>query len=409
MNQLQKNEMIYNNSDNNKIRIKDELIYLINTLNSAIKSYYSITKQIILKSKENYNYKNNSEYIVNIEKQLYIFIQKAKDIFSKMKNINKQNFIKQQKNRNQLYNYCNNNFFYYSNAPTNPNTQNLKKIFNETNYRKISYKSPKTNSNFNINYINYNNYSNRHDIKSPRYDSRLSNNNNIFIKSDYICKTHINESNNKNKKQYIIPPKKLDLKKIINKEELLKNILIYLKQIKAFKGNIFYETNEAQNYKNIFYLILKELDKLIEILTKEKNKEYICLSTRNYQKTEIFKDTLNNKKNPKNNSNIKMKYSRSNSALDFDINQHFNDINTRNIVNEFKKQRKISNSQNIKANDINKSIDEQSEILISKNNENKNKNKEEKNYNKDKENNIKSQKEKKRKIKRERKKYRIFR
>ena len=112
MSQIQKNEneIIYNNSDNNKKRIKDELVYLINTLNSTIKSYYNITKQIIWKSKENYTNRNNFDYIINIEKQLNIFIQKAKDIFSKMKNINKQNSIKEQKNRNQLYNYCNNNF-----------------------------------------------------------------------------------------------------------------------------------------------------------------------------------------------------------------------------------------------------------------------------------------------------------
>ena len=43
----------------NKGKIKDELIYLINTLNSVIKSFYSITKQIIFKSKEDIKNKNN--------------------------------------------------------------------------------------------------------------------------------------------------------------------------------------------------------------------------------------------------------------------------------------------------------------------------------------------------------------
>ena len=365
MNQIKKNEINYNNFNNAKVKIKDELVYLINILNSAIKSYYNITKQLILKSKENCNNINDLENIINIEKQLYIFIQKAKDIFSKMKNIKKQD-----NNTNQLYNYWNNNFFYYSNAPINSNNQ-LNKIFDEKNYKKISYKSPNVNSNYNINYINNNNYSNRHDIKNSRYESRLAKKNNNIIKNNNICNTHINYSTNLDKKQVIIPQKKLDLYKIKNKDELLKNILILLKQIKEFKGNIFYETNEAQKYKNIFNLILKELDQLIEILSKEKvkNEEYKCLTTRNKQKSETFKNLLNDKKEPITSLNNKRKNIRSNSLAD--INQTFNVINTRNIFNEFNKRIKSSNSQNIKLKDKNKSIDEQSKILISKNNEKK--------------------------------------
>ena len=107
------NKIFFND---NKIKIKDELVYLINTLNSVIKSYYCITKQIIFQSKENIKNQIDLICINNIENQLHIFIQNAKEIFSKMKQAKKQSLINQENKQNQLYNYCNSNFFYYLNA-----------------------------------------------------------------------------------------------------------------------------------------------------------------------------------------------------------------------------------------------------------------------------------------------------
>ena len=57
-------------------------------------------------------------------------------------------------------------------------------------------------------------------------------------------------------KKINIPLKEMKLKKDINKDELLKNILFLLKKLKEFKGKIFYETNDAQKYREVFYLIL---------------------------------------------------------------------------------------------------------------------------------------------------------
>ena len=351
---------------NNKVKIKDELVYLINTLNSVIKSFYYITKQIIFKSKEDRKNKNDLEYINNIEKQLSIFIQNAKEIFSKMKNVKKKNLLNQEKNNgNQLYNYCNNNFFYYSQAPLLTNTQYINKIPNENRYKRISYKSPKINSNINIDYINNLNRNNKKS-KSPRYfkikNEKLINNN----KSDFINETYINANASSNliNKKNILAPKKLIFKKIINKEELLKKILSLLKQLKLFKGQVFCQTNEAQKCKNIFYIILEDLNALIEILSQEKNKEYKCLSARNNQEIEKYNNLLKNKKelliNPLTSKRKKLSPNLSNN-----INKTFN---TRNVDNKLKKQLKCSKSQNINLKFGSKSIEERSKILVSKNN-----------------------------------------
>ena len=366
---LIKNETKNYISSNNKGKIKDELVYLINTLNTVIKSFYSITKQIIFKSKEDMKNKNNLEYINNIEKQLSIFIQNAKEIFNKMKYVQKRNLLNQEKNNgNQLYNYCNNNFFYYSQTPILTNTQYTNKPPDENLYRRITYKSPKINSNINIDYFNNLNRNNQK-IKSPRYiqinKEKIINKN----KSDFINETYTNTNYSSSliNKKNILPPKKLNLKNIVNKDELLKKILSLLKQLKLFKGKIFYETNEAQKCKNIFYIILQELNKLIEILSEEKNKEYKCLSARNYQETEKYNNLLNSKKdlviNP-----LTTKRKKLSTNLPNSINKTFN---TRNVDNELKKQLKASKSQNINLKFGSKSIDERSKILISKNNKHK--------------------------------------
>ena len=126
MSNFQKNVTNKNFLFEPNVKIKDELVLLINILNDEIKSYFLATKQIILKSKEGINTRINYDYINLIEKQLHLFIQKAKDLFKKMKYVKRQNCFQQQteknNNNNQLYNYCNNNFFYYSNAPLATNT-----------------------------------------------------------------------------------------------------------------------------------------------------------------------------------------------------------------------------------------------------------------------------------------------
>lgn len=152
-----KNEI---NFSQNKIK-KDELITLINYLNEIIKTYYNSTRQLIFESRENSQISNL--YIKYFEKNLYNFIQKAKEIFNKMKHVQKKNLIQQEIERSKSYNFCNNNFFYYSNALTTENenyynyTNNLNRLMKDNEYGKVTNNSPNTNSNFNLNYINYTN------------------------------------------------------------------------------------------------------------------------------------------------------------------------------------------------------------------------------------------------------------
>ena len=368
---IETNKIFFND---NKIKIRDELVYLINTLNSVIKSYYCITKQIIFQSKENIKNQIDLICINNIENQLHLFIQNAKEIFSKMKQAKKQSLINQENKQNQLYNYCNNNFFYYSNAPFYENTQYFSEIPNHSSYKKILYKSPKTNSCININDINCNNNCNlnKNNIKykSPnnmQIINKINNRNKEGDCAESEMNTYDNINKNINKKinyssnKIIIAPKKLNFQKIIDKDEILKNLLPLLKQLKTFKGKIFYETKDAQNFKKIFYLILQEINKLIEILSKEKNKEYKCLSARNYHINENIRNIINKKevKKPLHLNELT------------EINKIFRDINTRNLVNELKDQIKTSKSQHSNIKSRSQSMDEQSEIIVSKTNGNK--------------------------------------
>ena len=368
---IETNKIFFND---NKIKIRDELVYLINTLNSVIKSYYCITKQIIFQSKENIKNQIDLICINNIENQLELFIQNAKEIFSKMKQAKKQSLINQENKQNQLYNYCNNNFFYYSNAPFYENTQYFSEIPNHSSYKKILYKSPKTNSCININDINCNNNCNlnKNNIKykSPnnmQIINKINNRNKEGDCAESEMNTYDNINKNINKKinyssnKIIIAPKKLNFQKIIDKDEILKNLLPLLKQLKTFKGKIFYETKDAQNFKKIFYLILQEINKLIEILSKEKNKEYKCLSARNYHINENIRNIINKKevKKPLHLNELT------------EINKIFKDINTRNLVNELKDQIKTSKSQHSNIKSRSQSMDEQSEIIVSKTNGNK--------------------------------------
>ena len=344
---------------------KDELVALINYLNGIIKSYYNTTRQIIFDSRK--STKISNIYINYFEKSLYDFIQKAKEIFNKMKNVQKKNLIQQEIEKSQSYNFCNNNFFYYSNSLTTENenyynyTQNLNRLMKNNEYRKISNNSPNTNSNFNLNYINYtnNNYHPFNDKSQTPRSLQSSLKNLIIEKSNNNLNN--NHANFKSKQHEII------LKS--NKEELLKKLLVLLKNLKRMNGKIFYDTNEARIYKKLIYAILGDVGKLVEILSKEQNEnQKKCLSEKQYNKSEKFMGIFRNNK-PLNSLD------RNNNSLSPIIinDKTFNDINRNNIVNDFKNKMKISKSQKLKSTDICKIMGDNSNILSLKNkNQNQN-------------------------------------
>ena len=268
-----------------KIKPKDELVILINNLNTVIKTYYINTMQIILNLKDNIMHKgkNNINEVKNIEKNLFYFIKNAKDLFNKMKLARKQSLLaeeKAKKNHGHLYNYCNNNFFYYSNGPTNLNTNPnyFTKISNYGRHQKINYKSPTNNSNNNLKHDKFmNTFYLQHSYQKLNNNSN-NNTDNILINNNSNNITNIlpnKEINNK------INIPKLNIEKRNSKDELIKNLLNLLKKLNTYNCKIFYETEEAQSYKSIFYKILEELNKLIEILSKDKiNFEIKCLTER---------------------------------------------------------------------------------------------------------------------------------
>ena len=349
-------------NSSNKMKPKDELVHLINNLNSSIKLYYNTTREIILNSKEKKinNTGENQNDFVNIENHLLNFIKEAKFLFNRMKIARKKSLIEEEqnkKNQGQLYNYCNNNFFYYSNAPTNVNTNSnyFTKILNHGRHQKVSCKSPISKNNN----ISNNNITNN---KSNQYSYRKQNKNlNKLISRDNSI------SNNEISNRISVP--KLNLYKTIDKDEIMKNILKLLKQLNNFHCKIFYETEEAQSYKKTFDTILSELNKLINILTKEKDiKSDIRSLTERKQKKSLDKknkiivnkkygNMLRNIENLKRNSHSLHKY-----------NMSYNNIISRNPINYQKYSLSI---QNLKSRNECKSLNEKNKRAKSENSNDK--------------------------------------
>ena len=325
------------NNSSNKLKPKDELVYLINNLNSAIKLFYNSTINIIMNSKKNNLNKNTKNDLMNIENNLLIFIKDAKYLFNRMKIVRKQSLIEEEqnkKNQGQLYNYCNNNFFYYSNAPTNvkTNPNYFTKILNYGHHQKVIYKSP-TNKTHNVSKTKseINNYTQNSYQKFEKERKKL-------LSSD-------NSISKENKTKISIPKLKIET---YDKDKLIENILNLLKQINKFNYKIFYEIKEAKYIKKIFNMILSDLNKLIEVLSKENvdKTDTQCLTERKKLKSCIPNDILIGKnKNGNNLRNIKDLKHNSNSYQKFNRTYN-NNIISRNPINQ---QRYLLSIQKIKS------------------------------------------------------------
>ena len=349
------------NKSSNRAKPKEGLINLINDLNSAIRVYYSSTIQVIN------NYKKNNigniffhNEVINIEKNLSKFINEAKDLFRRMEVARKQSLLEEEKskqNKGQLYNY--NNFFYYSNGTTNVNTNSnyFTKILNHGRHQKMSFKSP-TNRTNNIsnNKINHQNY-------TQNYYQKINIDSSNLISSD----NHISKNFNKN-----INVPRLNLGKNEDKDKLMKNILILLKQLNQFQCKIFYDSKEAQNYKNILNKILQDLNHLINILSKEKVEYNIkCLTERKQKNAKEKNDILNDNKKYENILRNIKNYKKNYTHLHKRFNKSYNNLNSRNTFNQSKYFFSI---QNLKSR--NESLYEKKKRAKSENSTDKKKSKE---------------------------------
>ena len=330
---MKKNKINEKNNTSNKLKPKDELIHLINNLNSSIKKYYNSTNQLILYYKQkNFNLNNKIEIaILNIQDYLQIFINEAKYIFNKMRIVRKQSLMEEEqnkKNQGQLYNYWNNNFFYYSNpAPSNVNTNSnyFTKIVNHGKNQKIIYKSPsnKVNNISNNKIIDKNNTQHSY--------QKFNNDSNLLFSRDNIISQRFNEQVN-------IPRLNIDQKS--NKDELMNNIMNLLKQLNRFHSKINNETKEAQRYKNIFDMIILNLKKLNKIISKEKftNSNAKCLTERKQMskrsENNLIKILNTNKNYRSILTNIKNLKRESHSFQKF--NKTYANFNSRNPINQKK-------------------------------------------------------------------------
>ena len=330
------------NNDSNRIKPKELLIHLINKLNTAIRNYYNSTKQIINTCKKE-KFITNDE-MINIEKLLFDFINRSKNLFSRMAKARRQSLLEENNNnkiRGQLYNYCNNNFFYYSNGPTNvkTNPNYFTKIVNHGLHQKMGYKSPtnKFNNISNNDTINHiNNMTSKNSTQNSY--SKFNKETNIFFPNENSISKEFNKK--------IVVPKLIFVKNInLNKDDLMKNILNLLKQLNQSHGKIFYETEEAFIYKNIFNKICENLNKLISILSKEKiESNQKCLTEYKQRHSKNQSDMLINLKQ-NSHINLEKKFNKSsnniNSRNNFKQDNYYFSIENPRAKNEISLEKKI--------------------------------------------------------------------
>ena len=326
----------------NNISNKSDFVSLINNLSSHIKLYYYSTKLFIEQGKMP-QYKRNisSENIFElIEKNLSQFILKAKDIFQKMKYIQK---IKKE-NNNLKPNFK-------SQLQINPNTDNMnrsyilnKKIFFDDDIYIPSYCDNTINNNANTSiknsiYLQKNNsdneindsYKNKKLGKKYNYFYNINNDNdkknshrsckNIIYDNSNLKYNNLNNINSDTKNSISLRKKILFEKNqrnssmnnlrfsnsqefnnlninnsnnITNPEifENLKVIAFLLKKLN--KENIFIKSLEAEKHKNILNNIYDELIKLIKNIFNN-NTNIIQQNNNNINENERFRTDYYNK------------------------------------------------------------------------------------------------------------------
>ena len=343
----------------------EDLVILINNLNSDIKLFYQIIKKYLKEARQNIN--NNSLFPQQvfdlIEQCLNEFINKAKDTFKKMKYTHKINVIQQEINNNILNNNkikLNSEDIYFN---YNYNNDKRDKYFNEKklllddeylsslcNNTSTSIKINNYFDNNNINNLNnINQYNNQYYPNKIQKINKVSKSNNKFpqqILSQIYKKNSSNpnlfsdqkvkcyEYNGLKERKNNKSVSNLRKKKFLNrnsysnkslgkisyynntdatshnnfyssKKEILNNlnnIISSLNEIKLIKGNIFNKSWEAEEYQKLLNVIINQLDKLIKNIFDENKNLYKKSPT-----ISLFNENDDNSANISGNSLIKKK------------------------------------------------------------------------------------------------------
>ena len=353
---------------------QSKFVFLINHLSSDIKKFYTSIKQCIDSGKQNIFENNNSS--INtfelIDKYLIEFILKAKEIFKRMKYMQKINLIQQEINNNQnsnqnlsinLHNQNSNNNYlksYHDNKKLIDDDVNIPSLCNNTStsfninqfFKKISIEKKNkmkekqdmikslNNSSKDIKLIN------KYDSTFSYDKSRKKNNHsaNKIIYNNYD-RQYINLKRNINKKSVINLRKKIIFDKkpestslglsnsnglnninsnnislselYLSKKEIYDNlhvIISLLKEMKLIKGNIFTKSLEAEKHKKILKKIYKALIKLIQNIFKDSNINNNSL------------DIFNKDEKSKNNSNSNLIYFKTSNNINNNNNNDNNNI-----------------------------------------------------------------------------------
>ena len=317
-----------NMKQNNK---NEDLVVLINSLNTDIKDFYQAIKKCLYQGKQNKNNIISSKEILDlIEQYLNDFIDKAKDKFKKMKYIRKINIIQQDINENKVgsnlldsdfgsnkMKLSSDNIFldkeFNNTINVNNKLLNKKQIFDETIYTSTKYNNNNNSNSMKINnfidrniicYDNLNNnnineYTHHGTNYNIRKNSKFYNNNfNSSSESKNMIQSY-NQFNDKNKKTKSVHDlrKKILINKnefntisnkdpnyysanhtqiniISSKREILNNlngIISLLKELKLVNRNIFNKSWEAEKHQKLLNKIYYELNNLISNIFKDNN------------------------------------------------------------------------------------------------------------------------------------------
>ena len=392
---------------------QSKFVFLINHLSSDIKKFYTSIKQCLDDGKQNIFQNNNLSLNTFdlIDKYLIEFILKAKEIFKRMKYMQKINIIQQELNSNQnknqnlnmnLLNQNNNNYLksyhdnnkiidddvYIPSLCNNTSTSfHINKFFKKINIEKKNKLKEKQDMIKSLN-------NSSKDIKLiKKYDSSFSpdasrkiNNHSankiIYNKYNY----QINNLKRNNKKSVINLRKKIIFDKkpessslglshsngisnfnsnnismsdlYLSKKEIYNNlnvIISLLKEMKLNKGNIFTKSIEAEKHKKILNKIYNELIKLIRNIFKDSNINNNSIdkekSKNNTSSNFIYYKTSNNINNnnvENNNNKNNIYYKKEIKYRDLMIKQLKEELNTKTQKMNSNKEENTNNKSKSK-------------------------------------------------------------